>query len=194
MCDSPSKPESSEAWAHFTAQSLPTWGILGRMDLSSCPCFPMVNHFSQIVWIWLSFIMAKVLRLPANAICLQAGDVKDLPKRTLQLPEITARTDGRQVHAAGRDVLRFLLGNLISPPEFPHGTRVRASACTRWDRIGLSITLSTSCTQSQVPKLHWRPSPAKRGQAFFFLAFFFSEFKGNIKVNWESRTFCPLLG
>lgn len=72
------------------------------LHLSSCPCFPIANPFSPIVWIWLSFMMANVLRLPASAICLQTGDVKDLPKRALQSPEITARADGRQISAASR--------------------------------------------------------------------------------------------
>jgi len=34
--------------------------------------------------------MAEVLRLPASAVSLQAGDVRDLPKWTLQSAEITA--------------------------------------------------------------------------------------------------------
>lgn len=117
--ESPTQPASSEVWAHFRAQPLPTWGTLGKTNSSFCPWSCTVNPFSLIVWIWFCFIMAKVLRLSANAICLQSGDVRDLPKRTLQSAEITAGADGRQVHAAGRDTLVLLLRNLTFSPWIP---------------------------------------------------------------------------
>lgn len=183
VCDCPSKLQSSEAWAHFTAQPLPSRGILGRMDSSSCPCFPMANPFSPIVCIWLSFIMAIVLRLPASAICLQTGDVKDLPKRTLQSPEITARADGRQVSAAGRDSLVFLVRSLIPPPDFPLGTWLRTPAHTRWDRLGLLITLSAWCTQNQETKPCWNSMPNIARFLLLLLLFmgFFFSLKGMLR-------------
>lgn len=110
-----------------------------------------------------------------------------------------ARADGRQVSAAGRDSLVFLLRNLISPLEFPLGTWLRASAHTRWDRLGLLIILSAWCTQNQETKPCWRSSHAKYSQVFVVVVVDdvlgrYFEFKGNIKANWESRTFCLLLG
>lgn len=82
--------------------------------------------------------------------CLQVPSafrlVKELPKRALQSPEITARADGRQVSASGRDSLVFLLRNLISPPEFPLGTWLRTPAHPKGHRLCFLITLSAWCT------------------------------------------------
>lgn len=129
--DSPHNSESSEVRAHFTAQSLPTWSILERTGSSFCPWFCTVNISIPIVWIWFCLIMAEVLRLPASAICLQAGDVRGLPKWILQSVEITAGVEGRQVcpHVTPE-----------APSEFPHSTWERASPCTRWDTLRLLFT------------------------------------------------------
>lgn len=92
--DSPHNSDSSEVRAHFPAQSLPTWAILERTVLTFCPCFCTVNISIPTVWIWFCLLMAEVLRLPASAVSLQAGDVRGLPKWTLQSAEITAGAEG----------------------------------------------------------------------------------------------------
>ena len=183
-CDSPSKLESSEARAHFTAQSLPTWGMLGRMDLSSCPSFPMVNPFSPIVWIWLSFIMAKVLRLPANAICLQAGDVRHLPKRTaVAWNHSKSRWEAGPCCRQGR--AWFPAEELDFSPWIP-SWHLREGFCLY--KVGqvwaldhpLSLVHSKPRNKAS---LEAQPCQTWPGVFSLSLFFFFFEFKGNIKVN-----------
>lgn len=57
--------------------------------------------------------MAEVLRLPASAICLQAGDVRSPPKWILQSVEIIAGAEGGQIclHVTPEE-----------PSEFQHST------------------------------------------------------------------------
>lgn len=176
-------------WAHFRAQPLPTWGTLGKTNSSFCPCSCTVNPFSLIVWIWFCFIMAKVLRLPANAICLQSGDVRDLPKWLCsRLRSLQEQMGGRSMLQAGTR-LCSCWGTWLSPPEFPHSTWVRASASTRWDKFRLLITPSAWCTQNQETKLCWRPNHAKHDQGFFCFPFslFFFNLKGILRLTKNQR-------
>lgn len=126
---------------------------------------PPVNLLSPAVWMWFPSFMAVVLRLPANVICLQAGDVRHLPKRTLQSPGITAGADGRQVYSAWVPA---------EEPDFSSwipSWRL-TSASTSWDRLGLLLTASAWCTQTQESKLGWRPSRTQHSQTFSLSRFF----------------------
>lgn len=115
--DNPSKPESSEAWTHLTARSLSTWGTLGRMDLSSCPCFPrrilsawLCESGSPFLWQW----CWGCLQMPSAFKLVMSGTFQK---------GLCSHLESQQEQMGGRSTLfGFLLRNLISPPEFPRGT------------------------------------------------------------------------